>query len=744
MSIFDPLGFLANLLVFGKILLQDVWRSGISWDEALRDEEYGKWLIWTKQIIQIEDIRIPRYYFHGLNPEGPLQLHIFVDASECAFAAVAYVRYPIKNTFRCTIIGAKTKVSPLKPISIPRMELQGALLGARLSRSIIESHSIKFDEKFFWTDSQNVLCWLRSDQRRYKQYIAYRIGEIQELTETTEWRWVSTKLNVADEATKWNKIPDLSSAGRWYNGPAFLVESSANWPVTNKTALLQDDEELRGCHHITDTKQNNIPHLEIDFGRFSRWKHLVNTVSTIYRAIAKFKSVKYGEPIIKTRHDYSEKAKILLFKQAQGENFGQEVEGLLKSGCVNKSSSLFKLSPHLDEENVIRMRGRIDAGNASFETKRPIILPNHHQVTFLIMMSYHLAYHHHNHETVINEFRQKYYTSHARALLKRIRGQCNMCKIQRASPAAPEMADLPPARLASYIRPFTYVGVDYFGPMTIAIGRRNEKRWGVLFTCLTIRAVHIEVAHSMSTDSCILCLRNFQARRGTPAEIYCDNGTNFHGAERTLREQWQAIKWETADIPTKWFFNPPASPHMGGCWERLVRSIKRALYSILPTRNPTDEVLRSALLEAENIVNSRPLTYIPLEAFEDEALTPNHFLLGSSNGVKTAAEQGDRGLRDNWKKAQILADHFWRRWIREYMPTLTRRTRWFKKVEPIKEGDVVILVDPGSPRNTWQKGRILRTIEGSEGQVRQAEVQTATGILKRPATRIAVLDVRIN
>lgn len=181
---------------------------------------------------------------------------------------------------------------------------------------------------------------------------------------------------------------------------------------------------------------------------------------------------------------------------------------------------------------------------------------------------------------------------------------------------------------------------------------------------------------------------------------------------------------------------------MGGSWERLVGSVKKVLQKILPERNPPDEILRNLLIEIENSINTRPLTFVPVESDSEEALTPNHFLLGSSNGEKPVGNFSERDLiRKSWRTAQQLADQFWRRWIREYLPTITRRSKWFRKAKPIEVGDVVIIVDENSPRNSWPKGIVRETVIGKDGQVRQATVQTTKGIYVRPAVKLAVLDV---
>ncbi|XP_073821661.1 uncharacterized protein [Musca autumnalis] len=279
----------------------------------------------------------------------------------------------------------------------------------------------------------------------------------------------------------------------------------------------------------------------------------------------------------------------------------------------------------------------------------------------------------------------------------------------------------------------------------ILVGRHKEKRWGVLFTCLTVRAIHIEVAHSLDTSSCIMCIQNFISRRGSPKEIYTDNGTNFKSVERMLQEERQHLEFKKLfsryDF-IKWRFNPPAAPHMGGAWERLIRSVKSILYSMCPAFKFNDETLRCALYEVEFIINSRPLTFVALNTVDDDALTPNHLLLGSAAGQKPLCEY-DYDLRQRWHQTQQFANNFWRRWVREYGPMLVRRSKWFEKVPPPTVGDVVIIVDDTLPRNKWPKGIVTELFAAKDGQVRSVKVRTSSSEYERPVTKIAVLDVGI-
>ena len=245
-----------------------------------------------------------------------------------------------------------------------------------------------------------------------------------------------------------------------------------------------------------------------------------------------------------------------------------------------------------------------------------------------------------------------------------------------------------------------------------------------------------------------MAVRRFVSRRGAPVEIFSDNGTNFLGASNQLKREAEELVHHLAstftNTTTRWSFNPPGAPHMGGAWERMVRSVKVSIEGILENqRRPDDEILETVVIEAEAMINSRPLTYIPLESAEQESLTPNHFLLGSSSGVKqkpVLPTEYHATLRNGWKLAQYLSDGIWRRWIREYLPVISRRSKWFEEVKEVAEGDLVLIVD-GAVRNQWIRGIIEKVVQGRDGRVRQAWVRTANGLLRRPAVKLALLDV---
>lgn len=639
--------------------------------------------------------------------------------------------------------------------------------------TICENHTLPISEKYIHTDAEVVLAWIGSQHRNYKQFVAYRVGEILSLTEPRIWRHVPSKENLADCLTKWSKDTAPDSNARWFTGKSFLFSPLESWPEQKRVA--ETTEELRVhllLHHIV------LPKCVVDVGRFSKWNKLVRTVALVGRYLSNLNQRVKGLPIetlkatksqrklakitlpavvIPLRQHEYQRAEQYLYCVAQNEEYPDETKTLLNNRedphpakwvCLEKSSPLFRLTPFADESGVIRVEGRTaNASYATFDARFPVIMPKNHPITWLLLNNYHCRYGHANRETVVNEVRQRFHIFNLRSAVNKVMANCQHCRVKKCQPQLPRMAPLPEERLTPFIRPFSYVGVDYMGPLEVAVGRRREKRYVAVFTCLVTRAVHLEVAHNLSTDSCIMAIRRFVRRRGSPIEIFSDNGTNFVGASNELAEQIDNINKECAgtftDARTKWTFNPPSAPHMGGVWERMVRSVKEAMRALDDGRKLNDEILLTVLCEAEGFINSRPLTYMPQTSTDNEALTPNHFLLGSSSGehdpLRIPVDLA-HALRSSYQRTQYLSDALWNRWLKEYFPTLNRRSKWFTDMKPVKIGDLVYVTEGN--RRSWLRGKVEQVILGSDGRVRQAIVRTAGGrALKRPVVKLAVLEV---
>lgn len=246
--------------------------------------------------------------------------------------------------------------------------------------------------------------------------------------------------------------------------------------------------ELRPQIVLLHNETNNL----LNYEDFSSYRKLRRRYYVLIRCFLHWKEITFKRSLSMNNHNLYLLAENKLFKDAQHEVYGNEINSLMHNMKLEKTSEFFKLSPYLDENNILRVNGRIDyAPDALQDTKRPIIMPPTHPVSRLIIRHYHEIYNHKNHETVVNEIRQKFSIFRLRAELKKVVYGCQHCKNIKAVPSVPEMAPLPPARLSSFTRPFTFTGIDYFGPITVIIGRKNQKRWCMLATCLTVRAIQL-------------------------------------------------------------------------------------------------------------------------------------------------------------------------------------------------------------------------------------------------------------
>jgi len=431
----------------------------------------------------------------------------------------------------------------------------------------------------------------------------------------------------------------------------------------------------------------------------------------------------------------------------QRERFPTEFAALISGKPqVPRSSSLLKLDPVL-EGGLLRVGGRLKRAAIPEDIKHPLILSKDQHISDLILRHVHLQLGHGGRNHVLSATRRKYWITSGTIAVRKIISQCLICKLHGGKPGEQKMADLPEERVVPDLPPFTNVGVDYFGPVDIKRGRSIMKRYGVVFTCMTSRAVHLEVAYSLDTDSCINALRRFICRRGQVAHLRSDNGTNFVGAERELREALASLNHDRigramSKKGIKWSFNPPTGSHHGGTWERLIRMIRKILCSVLRQQTLDDEGFHTVLCEAESILNDRPITRLSEDPNDLEALTPNHLLLLKGKPVLPPGLFNKRDIyaRRRWKQTQYISDLFWKRWIREYLPLLQEHQKWTQEKRNFVPGDLVMVVDSTAPRGSWMLGRVLEIFPDKRGLVRVVCLKTKTNIIERPITKIYLLN----
>lgn len=425
----------------------------------------------------------------------------------------------------------------------------------------------------------------------------------------------------------------------------------------------------------------------------------------------------------------------------------------IKKGIIC-SKELRQLDPFIDNNDIVRVGGRLTNANIPYAHKHPILLPSSHRLTTLIIDYHHLRLKHPGAHALQTQLQREYWIQSARRVIRSRLRLCMACFRTRPSTLQPKMAPLPKYRVQQ-LKPFLISGVDYAGPITLR-GLRGKRLTPIssyicLFVCLTTKALHLELSSDLSTEAFLMALTRFSARRGPIKEIHSDCGTNFVGAARLLnpvQELTQSQSFQTkiqrhcASVQIKWCFNPPSSPHFGGLWEANVKSTKALILRSIGTHKLTAEEFTTLLTQIEATLNSRPLCPLSNDPFNYEALTPGHFLT-----LEPSTSLPDPSLKSvslsklkRWRLIADLHSHFWSRWKIEYLSTLQLRSKWCKNSRELEVGELVLIKEATHPLH-WRLGRIRNLHPGADGIVRVATIDTATGSFTRPVVKLCPLPI---
>ena len=415
-------------------------------------------------------------------------------------------------------------------------------------------------------------------------------------------------------------------------------------------------------------------------------------------------------------------ATLELVKFVQRGCFSEELERLQKlsnfeeigrvscKGVLNHSS-IRRLYPVV-VNGVLRLGGRLQRSPLPPETKHPILLPAKHYFANLIIAYYHCKVGHSGVLHTLSALREHFWIINGHSAVKRVVKNCTICRRIFAKPGTQVMAPLPKARVTPGRPAFTCVGLDFAGPFITQSGRKTNKRYLCLFTCMASRAVHLEIAFALDSDSFLQCFLRFCSRRITPEHVFSDNGSNFVGAERELRDgirrcTTHPVLSKLSRKGVNWHFNPPGASHHGGVWERLIRSFRRVFTAVARSTRLDDQALITFAAEVEAILNDRPLTSVSADSKDLIALTPNALLKGSIDAfLPLDVFIKSDGYRKSWRKVGYMANEFWARWLKCYLPTLQQRTKWLKQTRNSKVGDLVLITDEPRCRGYWPMGLI--------------------------------------
>ena len=732
-KMYDPIGFAAPIIIKAKIGMQRLWQLGIGWDEELSSLETSRWLSLFEEMTELQNVELERCLTPPLSIQKPI-LCVFSDASESAFGACVYIRWQLSNgQFETRFVTAKSRVAPLKRLTVPRLELQAAVMATRLNSSVIEELRMTVEKTVFFTDSTIALSWIRSHARSYKPFVSARIGEVQTNSDPSQWRHVPGSLNPADDISRGITVSQLQD--RWKTGPEFLTLPEEQWPEsdiqTNIDAHAEEKRSAKVIMHATSTEV-------IDCTRVSSWKRLLRVTAYVFRFVQVLKT-KVQKDVV------SDVAPTLTTEELGKAETYWVTRAQLCLLPRNEKGEFKVLTPFLDEQGLLRVGGRAQNLMTSYESKHPVLLPSNHHVSFLITRHMH-ELGHHGVATTIAKTRRRFWILQGARLAKKIKFQCVVCRRNDHKNETQLMADLPSVRVAPFTPPFHFTAIDYFGPMLVKVGRnKTAKYYGVIFTCLNTRAVHLELAVDCSTMEFLQVLRRFFSVRGQPAKLVSDNGTQFVGAQRELREMVQGwsdteLKDFCAQRGTDWQFTTPSAPHQNGCVESLVKSCKISLKKAVGNQTLSPFELYTCLQEVANLVNQRPIGRIPNDPDDGAYLSPNDMLLGrSSTTVSQGPFSESRDPRRRVQFVQQIVNAFWKSWNRDVFPLLVPRRKWSTQRRNVRVDDVVMIADPNAIRGKWTLGRIVHVYPGTDGCIRNVKVKTKDSELRRPINKIVVI-----
>lgn len=750
-KIFDPLGWLSPVTVTLKIMFQQLWTEHIDWDDELSTEFKTNWFKHRSTLAELESISIPRYYMFTNNHPN-VELHAFCDASESAYGAVLYFRtISKKDEINIRIIAAKTRVAPLKKITMPRLELSGAVLLTNFVKYIQQHMQIENMSVHAWCDSQIVLAWLASAPHKWKPFIANRTSQILEVLPRSSWRYVKSKDNPADAASRGLSPNDLKKSDLWWQGPPWLKLHKVDWPTyTVDVCPSSINCELRKSNVTTNicfTPNDTINWILNQWSSFGKIKRIIASILLISPA---FKSIHLVDRL--------RTAEKICIHYVQQQEFHEEIHDLKNGKTIRSKSKLRSLTPFLDPDSILRVGGRLQCSNLMYDQKHPMILPKGHILSQLIVNETHLIHCHAGPSLLTSILRQKYWIIDCKNMSRCIVNKCLNCFRYKNFNTSQLMGNLPANRVTPS-RPFMLTGVDYAGPVKIKArpGRGNIpiiKGYIALFICLSTKATHIEMVSDLTTDAYIAALRRFIARRGVPAEIHSDNGSNFVGAQNEIKRQLKLfqnhnnffkISSSLAQHDIKFKFIPARAPHFGGIWESNIKSMKSHINRVTNDAILTFEEMSTLLTQIEALLNSRPLCPVTDDPHDLNVLTPGHFLIGAP--ITSIPEPDYKDVPMNrlsrWQNIQCRVQSFWRKWSLEYLHTMQQRNKWQSEESNIQKGELVLVKNDNQPPSQWILARIINVHPGNDGLIRVATIKTEAGELVRPIVKLCRLPTDV-
>ncbi|XP_052764084.1 uncharacterized protein LOC128206005 [Mya arenaria] len=759
-STFDPLGLFSPVTLNGKLLMQQLWKEKLDWDDI--DEHVQEWKTIKLDLERIPTFKLKRCVTNEADDSVTYSLVCFCDASERAYSSAIYLRQITDRAIKVELIFSKARLAPVKGMTIPKLEIMAVVIGVRCLEYVQSQVGVPIEQSVLYTDSQCVLKWI-SSEKKLPVFVQNRVNEIKKHT-GIRFAYVKTTEYPADIATRGYTVEKLTKSELWWNGPSWLMDrcysvhcdSESTMCVSDTCVCVELGNEPSGenenqKHELKTSDECDAP-FDIRYDTFSSVTRLIRVTAYVKRYLDNLRSPENKKRGALSTSEICE-AEWLWLKYIQKKHYG-DVYLAISSKKPNNLQRQLNLT--LDDRGSLRCRGRLQYAELTEGSRNPILLPRNDRFTQLLIEQHHKQIMHCGVSQTLSCVRYKYWIPQGRAVVKSVLRQCNVCRRSEGGPyKVPEMPPLPKSRVTS-AQPFTNTGLDYLGPLYIKSAAEKKKIWVCLFTCLVTRAIHLEVVQDMSSEEFLLSFRRFVALRGVPNAITSDNALQFKTAGATMDMLWShTLKHEDvtsymSENRIKWHFIVERAPWFGGFYERLVGLVKRPLRKTLGRKLLTLIQMQTVMREVEAVVNARPLVYVDDDINSTITLTPGHFLtLNPRVGVPEIDDDTDDlpyipcestadKLLAMWKKGNSLLNLFWKMWRDDYLLSLRERTQTHLKSGRIQSsaqpcaGDVILVKDE-LPRGCWKMGKIKRLRTSGDGYVRSAEVQLASGrVIRRP------------
>ena len=728
MAVFDPIGFLSPLILEAKLLLRESWCvPDIGWDDPLPPEQVSRWVSLLTSLLELKSLQFPRSLWPDEEVVGSPILIIFSDGSKLAYGAVAYIRWQLQSGgFWSRFIMSKCKIAPKHIISVPRMELNGALTGNRIKNFIQKETNLTFSRTYQFVDSSTVLGYIHKQCGVFNPYEGLRVAEIQSSNVFVDgrlvgWAWVAGEDNPSDYCTKPRTPKDMMAGGFWEGGPEFLLTEETTWPIkwTYRTYQLEG-EVLR--------KQVTCAYLYLAHPDFlARLLNRGSCLKRIIRVLAWMLRVpKRTVPSKALLSSDLKEAKMMLIQYAQ-----TDLQIELQRAVAGKGKYR-KLAPVLDGE-VWRVGERlINHVPFTFDSKMPIIIPPNNRFTLLAMEEAHNVGHRGQDGTVSRFRMQGYWTTGAGRIAKSVKNKCVDCRKNSGKPLVQPCGEIPAERI---VQPFAwgYCQLDLFGPFKCrgdVNPRTSKKTWALIIEDTNAGAVFLDVVSDYSTLAVLMTMRRFGSLRGWPGVVQSDPGSQLESASGKLGSWWTQMEHAlTTFAGTKnfrWETSPADSPWRQGKVERRIAIVKKHIKHAIGDSRVTPLELQTILYEIADICNERPITAAkPRDDGTYNLVTPNQLLMGRSiNRLPDDTEMTeDLGVTARYRLINHVTTTFWKSWSNDVSPTLIVRQKWHVKSRNLQTGDLVMITEPSKLKAKYKLAIVEDVKLSRDGCVRSAALR---------------------